>query len=94
MTPADAFSMWANGRLLPVPGGEVTGSQAYRDYEETCRLNGIEPMSAGKFGTLLTARAANSDGQVVKLKTGGTMTYRGWQLPGLLEDATADQIGG
>lgn len=88
LTPADAFSLWANGRLIPVAGGEVTGNEAYEDYVETCRLNGIEPMASTKFGTLLTTRAAASDGRVVKMKSGGKMVYRGWQLPGLLEEAS------
>jgi hypothetical protein len=84
LTPADAFSMWACGRLMSVQGREVTGSAAYDDYSETCRLNGIEPMAAGKFGTLLTARAAATDGRVIKTKTNGVMVYRGWELPDLI----------
>lgn len=94
LTPADAFSLWANGRLMPVAGGELTGHAAYGDYAETCRINGIEPMAPGKFGTMLTARAAASDGHVLKQKSNGVMVYRGWELPGILEDAGPDRLGG
>ncbi len=94
LTPADVFSMWANARLTPTPGGKVTGADAYADYVETCRMNGIEPMASGKFGSLLTARATASEGAVIKSKIGGINTYTGWELPKTLQDGHAEVRNG
>jgi hypothetical protein len=39
-----------------------------------------------KFGTLMTARAAASDGRVIKSKIAGKIYYQGWLLIGSAED--------
>ncbi len=77
----DVFSAWAEHRLRSRPGGKVQGDVAYRDYEETCQLNGVEPMSAKKFGDMLTQLAAMSQGRYTKAKLGGKIFYQGWELP-------------
>lgn len=80
--PEEIFSLWANSRLRPASGRHVQGSLAYKDYQEACRLTGVEPLSMTKFGTLMTARAANSDGRVIKSKINGNIVYQGWSLVG------------
>ncbi len=80
LTPADVFSLWANNRLMPASGRSVQGGPAYDDYADTCRMNGVEPMSLTKFGTMLTALAAASNGRVIKEKSGGKIQYKGWLL--------------
>jgi hypothetical protein len=77
----DVFSAWAEHRLRARPGAKVQADIAYRDYEETCQLNGVEPMSAKKFGDELTRRAAMSQGRFTKAKLGGKIYYQGWELP-------------
>lgn len=80
LTPAEMFGLWANSRLAPVQGESVEGGLAHLDYAHVCRLNGVEPLNPTKFGNMMTARAASSQGRVIKEKTGGKIRYRGWRL--------------
>lgn len=93
----DVFSAWADNRLWPKTGGRIQGEVAYQDYADTCLLNGVEPMSAKKFGDMLTQRASNSHGRFTKAKLGGKIFYQGWELPDggkALEYADFQQIEG
>lgn len=96
-TPHDVFSMWADNRLWPKTGGRVQGELAYGDYEQACLLNGVEPMSAKKFGDKLTQKAVDSHGRITKAKIGGKIFYQGWELPDggkAMEYADFQQIEG
>jgi hypothetical protein len=85
--PVDVFGLWANNRLRFATGASFTGDDAYQDYARTAAINGIEPMSANRFGTLLTARIEASEGRATKSKSNGSIVYRGVKLGGEPEDA-------
>lgn len=81
-TPEEIFGLWANARLRLHQDSYVQGIDAYNDYQETCRLTGVPALSVTKFGNLLTARAATTEGRINKGKSGGNIVYRGWELIG------------
>lgn len=85
-TPEEIFGLWANRRLRAMDGAHVQGSLAYKDYEDTCRLTGVASLSITKFGTLMTARAASTEGRVIKSKNNGNIVYQGWTLVGSADD--------
>jgi hypothetical protein len=85
-TPEEIFGLWANRRLRAMDGAHVQGSVAYKDYEATCQMTGVAALSITKFGTLMTARAASTEGRVIKSKVNGNVVYQGWTLVGSADD--------
>jgi hypothetical protein len=51
------------------PAGRLNASAAYEDYKSAASINGLPAMSQKTFGTMLTAKAMNSAGRIVKIKT-------------------------
>ena len=82
LTPLQVFDMWFAGRVRADSAGKLSASAAFADYEGACQLNGLPPMSAKKFGDLLTARAEASGGRIGKVKSAGTIFYTGLAFAG------------
>jgi hypothetical protein len=84
--PEEIWDLWARCRLKHLSGKHVQGEVGYRDYAESCRQAGLEPLSMTKWGSLMTKRAEATGGQVVKGKVNGVICYKGWVLVGSDDD--------
>lgn len=82
LTPLQVFDMWFAGRIRSESAGKLSASAAFADYEGACSLNGLPPVSAKKFGDLLTARAEASGGRIGKVKSAGAIFYTGIAFAG------------
>lgn len=96
VSPEDVFDRWATCNLWPKTGGRIQASAAYLNYENTCLLNGVQPMKEKKFGDEMTRKARESNGRINKTKIGGLIYYQGWELPdgGKTMDVEFQQIEG
>ena len=78
--PADPFALWAEGRLIPDPDGEVSADALWHDYAETMRLNGLQGMTQARFFNAMSDLAKRSGGRVAKFKN-DAIRYKGIRLP-------------